>query len=430
MTDPQSDHSTNDTGNTACQAFSGRSQPPAGYGFFPWAQASWDAQRCPTPHPGGFGPIPLGGDGEWVAAGKGQLAGCSNDLEAVARFLSQHAHNTNTVQAYRKEIERFLLWLGLERDRALSEAEPDDLTLYDEVLHDPTRWAHWYANQRYPRTSPHWRPFIGLLSDRAARSAVSIVQRLYQWLVEQGYLLRNPVVASQARYTITGQYPRQERYLPQQLWAYVLEHIETRMPRQTPIEEARYQRARWVFSALYTLLARASELIDCRQGALFYRTEADGSRQWWWKVVGKYRHPKSPPEYVPIPETLIEALGDYREHLGLARYPAPDENTPMVVSLYPQRDGWRPLHRKAAHYIVKQVCREAAAAMRETDPVWARRLDSASTHWLRHSGISHQITSIPPDELLRLARLRSPILLHTYVATEDLTLPPHAEVRR
>ncbi|MFP4129220.1 MAG: tyrosine-type recombinase/integrase [Halorhodospira sp.] len=399
-------------------------------GFFPWCLAEWDPDNAatPTPHPGGYGPIPLGGgSGYLLTDDGGHLAGCSSDLEAVALYLARHRRNQHTARSYRKEVERFLLWLGLERDRALSEARPEDLTLYDDLLRNPRRWAHWYTDHRRPRTDPQWRPFQGTLSAGARHYALAVVNRLYNWMTEQGYLRLNPVNASAAEIESARKPARQERYLNPQLWRTLIEAIET-MPVRTARQRARYERARWVVRALYTMLARASEFADATQGSI-YAVERPEGRQWWWTVRGKHRRRHDPPDHVPLPQALIDDLARYRSYLGLPPSPAPGETTPMIVSLYPQRDGWQPVTRRTVYRIVKDAGEHAAALLEERgEEQRAALMRRASTHWLRHTGITHRVDAgVRFHELQRLSRLKTIEMLRTYTHAEDDRLAALAE---
>ena len=250
--------------------------------------------------------------------------------------------NPNTLAAYQREIERFLLWLGLARGKALSEATGEDIALFDDLLQFPERWPQWYGAPR-PRRDPNWKPWSGRLSARSRLGALAVVNRCYRWLVAQGYLRLNPVEAAGIRLRQARAAPVQERFLDAGLWQAVRAQVEA-MPRATPSQQARYHRTRWVIMALYGMLARASEFTSARMGDLVQVRRPSGT-QWWWQVRGKHRSEADAPDAVPVPPALMDELSLYRAHLGLSPLPAPDEATPMVVSLYPQRDVWAALNR-------------------------------------------------------------------------------------
>lgn len=365
-------------------------QPPAAAdrtGWLPWCERP--ADPAATPHPGQLGPLPRGGDGPLVTADRGHLADCPDDLRAVARWLARHKDSPHTLAAYRTHIERFLLFLGRERGKALSAASPEDLNAFDDLLQAPQRWPHWYAEAPFERTDPRWRPLTRPLTGRSRYYAVAVVSRCYRWLVQVGYLRRNPVAASSAQTRAPQRSPVQERYLDAELW-HALQATIAALPQATAAQRARYHRARWVFSALYATLARASELTAARMGDL-YPVRRPGGTQWWWRVHGKHRRAQDDADEVPVPRALIDELAVYRRHLGLPAQPEPGEQTPLVVGLYPRRDGWRPLHRSTLHRLVKAVTHAAAERLEAEDPDGAERLRRASAHWLRHTGITHRL---------------------------------------
>jgi site-specific recombinase XerD len=338
-----------------------------------------------------------------IASERGHLADCRSDLEAVTRWLARQKDTPNTLAAYQREIERFLLWLGLARGKALSEATGEDITLFDDLLQSPERWPQWYGEPK-PRHDPSWRPWSGKLSARSRYAALSVVNRCYRWLVAQGYLRLNPVEAAGLR---------QARFLDARLWQAVLAQVQA-MPQHTATQRARYHRARWVVMALYAMLARASEFCNARMGDLIPVRRPSGL-QWWWQVRGKHRSEADAPDAVPVPPALMDELSLYRAHLCLSPLPAPDEATPMVVSLYPQRDGWAPLDRTTLWRLIKGVFAATAAAIADTDPDGAAHLRAASPHWLRHTGITHRLDAgLGLKEAQALSRHRSLQALSPY----------------
>ena len=99
---------------------------------------------------------------------------------------------SNTQRAYRKEAERFLLWAITHKAKALSSMNNEDCTQYRDFLADPQPRSRWCGDRSRERWSPLWRPFEGPLSASAQRHAVTILQNLYGFLVDQNYLMGNP----------------------------------------------------------------------------------------------------------------------------------------------------------------------------------------------------------------------------------------------
>ncbi|WP_201247118.1 hypothetical protein [Halochromatium salexigens] len=140
--------------------------------------------------------------------------------------------------------------------------------------------------------------------------------------------------------------------------------------------------------ALYALLARASEFCNARMGDLVPLRRPSGVH-WWWQVRGKHRTEADAPDEVPIPPALIEALSRYRSHLGLSPLPEPGEPTPMVLSLYPKRDGWAAVNRSKLWRLIKQVFTATTEAIEADDPDGAahftRRLAALASPYRHHA---------------------------------------------
>lgn len=384
------------------------------FGHLPWCSPDSRGSPC---HPGALPPIPLGGDGPLVTEDRGHLPDCQNDLEAVSRWLARQKDNRHTLEAYRREIERFLLWLGLERGKSLSEATGEDITLFDDLLQAPERWPQWYGELK-PRSDPAWKPWTGKLSARSRHAALSVVNRCYRWLVAQGYLKRNPVDAAGLRLRRPRKASVQERYLDHDLWQAVLATVET-MPRDTPRDLRRYHRSRWVMHALYAMLARASEFCTAQMGDLIKISRPSGV-QWWWRIRGKHRSEADAPDEVPVPPGLIRELGVYRAHLGLSPLPEPGEATPMVLSVQVGEGGaLLPIDRTNLWRIVKSVFAATADRIEDENPAGAEHLRAASPHWLRHTGITHWIDEgVSLKDAQALSRHRSLQDLGTYAHSD------------
>lgn len=123
-----------------------------------------------------------------------------DDYQAIKCWLSQWPEASTTRRAYRKEAERFLAWMILERGKAFSDGIADDCLAYRTFLADPQPAARWRGPQ-VPRVvtvsgtdlhNPAWRPFTGQLSPRSAAYAETVLAGLCGWLVARGYLDSNP----------------------------------------------------------------------------------------------------------------------------------------------------------------------------------------------------------------------------------------------
>jgi site-specific recombinase XerD len=357
--------------------------------------------------------------------GHAQIA-AANDLEAIRAWLARFADKETTFGNYRKEAERLLLWSLVEVGKPLSSLTHEDCLRYQQFLTDPQPAAIWVAGggRKHPRGDARWRPFHGPLSAASARQAMVILNVLFSWLVQAGYLAGNPLALSRQRTRRTA--PRITRYLEPGLWQEVKDYIAS-MPQDTARARAHYHRVRWLFTLLYLGGLRIAEAGGNTMGQFFVRRDADGTMRWWLTVHGKGDKER----LVPATRELMTELARYRQSLAMTALPAPHETTPLVLPIgstseSPRRKPGGPLNQRltrvALHTIVKRVFAGAARQLRERGAEFEARaalLEQASAHWLRHSAGSHMA-----DQQVDLRLVRDN-LGHASLSTTSLYL--HAD---
>src|SRR6476619_3842875 len=132
--------------------------------------------------------------------GRAQIA-ANHDLDAIRAWLSRFHDTKTTFESYRKEAERLLLWSLVTLDKPLSSLTHEDCLRYQQFLADPQPAATWVAGggRKHPRHDARWRPFYGPLSPASQRQAIVILNALFAWLVQAGYLAGNPLSLSRQR---------------------------------------------------------------------------------------------------------------------------------------------------------------------------------------------------------------------------------------
>jgi len=309
-------------------------------------------------------------------AGTIKQISAGDDLEAVRCWLAEFHDSPHTFRNYRKEVERLLLWSFYELGKPLSSLVREDLSRYEAFLEDPAPREQW-CGPRVGRDAQGWRPFEGPLGAGSRRQALVILNSLFAYLVEAGYLASNPISLIRRRGRMAKRDPITiERFLEQDLWILVLQFIDS-MPRETPGQRARQERARYLFSLLYLLGPRVSEVASHTMGSFVERRG-----KWWWNVHGKGDKDAS----IPVNQEMLGALERYRTFLGLSPLPTPEETTPLV----PNIGGTRPVTANMVYRIVKDILSRAADAVEPTNAHRAKKLRRASTHWLRHTAVTHQ----------------------------------------
>ena len=309
-----------------------------------------------------------------------------DDRSAVLAWLARYAGSAATLASYRKETERLLLWCVLQHQVALSDLTHEDMLVYQRFLANPEPVRRWVmaGGQKPARNSPDWRPFAGPLSPSSVRQALSIINSLFSWLVEAGYLAGNPLTL--ARRKRLHRPPRVTRFLPMAHWQEVRQTIES-LPATTDRERAHAARARWLFSLLYIGGMRVSEVCDGVMAGFFCRRGSDGRERWWFEATGKGEKTR----LIPATAELMTELMQYRRSRGLLPLPAHDEVMPILL---PVIGPVKPMARTAVHEIVKAIMRATAERLRlRGDPgalAAAAHIEQASTHWMRHTAGTHQ----------------------------------------
>jgi site-specific recombinase XerD len=306
-----------------------------------------------------------------------QQISATNDLQAVQCWLAEFEKSPQTQRAYRKESERLLLWSLIEKQKALSSLTRDDLRDYQQFLLNPRPEARW-CGQRKPRHTPQWRPFEGPLSEGSVAQAITIVNAIFSYLVEAGYLSGNPLglMRRKIKQYSTNKIKVTERFLEQALWQAVVDYIEG-LPKITSREQKEYERIRFLFHLLYLQGPRVSEIANSTMQSV---KQIRG--KWWWQVTGKGQKT----QLIPINESMLNALIRYRQFYGLPQLPQPDEQHSLFMNL----NGTQSVSSNMIYRIVKKVFMDCAKTFERSRPDFAMKLKLASTHWMRHTSITHQ----------------------------------------
>ncbi|SIO72342.1 Site-specific recombinase XerD [Burkholderia sp. GAS332] len=343
------------------------------------------SRPCSLSRPSSFRNVLDGRDGTNRGdAGHSQLS-ARNDLDAVRAWLANYADTKTTFDNYRKEAERLLLWTVVQLGKPLSSLTHEDLLLFRVFLVNPQPENRWVSASggKYARGDARWRPFNGPLSPASQRQALIILNGMFTWLVDAGYLRGNPMALLRQRGKRAA--PRVTRYLSISLWDEVKGFVG-QLPQDTGLQKAYSARCRWLTTLFYLQGMRVSEVATGTMGDFSRRLGADGREQWWLHIVGKGEKERT----VPASPELVAELARYRQANGLPPLPGRTDDTPLVI---PFRGKRRCMSRSAVHDAIKNVFGNAAAGLRARGPEFkdrANELDRASAHWLRHTSGSHQ----------------------------------------
>ena len=322
------------------------------------------------------------------SAGTNRLPGRSalaarNDLEAIHAFLKTRRPG-HTRRSYQKEIERFLLWCILERKKAMSSLSVEDCTAYRDFISGPIP-AQWIGTSGVERWSPHWRPFkSSQLSLSSLKLAITVIKSLFEFLQKLRYLDTDPWAAVPH----LGESPagiRTDHALTMDQMQFVLQYSKDHCSR----------RLHFILMLAYGTGMRLQELVDARLGDLKeYFDNVGGERCLILQVTGKGGRARE----VLIPFEVEIALRECLAERTLNDAPLSlddgerNPDAPLICGV----DGRGPLTPSALYKTLKTFFAEAAAERAKTYPADAKWILAASTHWLRHTHITHAIARDVP----------------------------------
>jgi site-specific recombinase XerD len=325
-----------------------------------------------------------GTNGENRARGNRPQITADTDIDAIKAWLARFIDTKTTFDNYRKEAERLILWSTIQLGKPLSSLTHEDWLVYQRFLSNPEPKNRWVMRdgRKFSRSHPEWRPFSGPLSPTSQRQSAVILNALFSWLVNAGYLAGNPLSLSRQRNR--NAQSRITRYLDEVLWLEVKMTIDS-MPKESNRDREHYFRMRWIFSLLYLCGLRISEVVNNTMGCFFCRRDRNGEERWWLEVLGK----GSKLRIVPATNELMVELARYRREKGLSSLPLSNEQLPLLLPIGQRTDQ---MTRGAVHAIVKKVFEKTAARLRakgNPDDATAELIEQASAHWLRHTAGSH-----------------------------------------
>ena len=300
-----------------------------------------------------------------------------NDADAVTHWLSEYTASPQTWRTYQREAERLLLWLA-QQQLSLNAVDRAALQAFEAFLANPQPSRIWVGPSK-PRQHPDWRPFRGPLSASSRRQSLVILQGMFSWLVEAGWVTHNPfrLMRDKSR-RLNNQTPRIERYLEKSLWDWLWAWIQREVDNH-PRAQFEQSRRQIIFAFAYMLAPRINEMATAKMGDIYQR-----EGRWWWEVTGK----GAKLAQVPVPDDFMHYLAQWRKVLGLTPQPLFQEDTPLLRSL----NGQRSISDNQLYRLIRTTFKQAADVLEQEggEPANVMALRHATPHWLRHTAITHQ----------------------------------------
>ena len=345
------------------------------------------------------------------------------DYQYASEFIYSYRGSPDTFSTYRREIEHFLHWCWLVRQKSLNAILREDFEAYVDFARNPP--ASWIGKRNVARfvlkdglrtPNPRWRPYVSagneyVLSQAALQSLFSVLSSFFNFLIQENYAAANPVakMRQKSKFLRGRQGQSRIRRLSPLQWEYVIEAAE-KMAAEKP---ATHERTLFIMNALFALYLRISELVETpRWQPQMGHFQLDQEGNWWFLTVGKGNKERE----ISVSDAMLEALKRYRRSRGLPPLPAPGEASPLI---HRNRGGGGVTSTRQIRRIVQACFDRAVARMRsEGFEEEADRLAEATVHWLRHTGISEDVKHRPREHVRDDAGHGSSAITDRYIDVE------------
>ncbi|MDO8845251.1 site-specific integrase [Methylicorpusculum sp.] len=366
-----------------------------------------------------------------------------HDLDAITCWLSLKDDNAKTRSAYKKELERLVLWAVLERGKAVSSLNTTDCKAYVHFLKtlDASN-RQWVALEPPIKSRGTWKPFYyrakangptvdsqgspspqPVLSPRSVGYAKTVISSCMDWLVKQNYLKHNNFDSIQTTKFAQTTPQTQNRSFTHAQMQGVFSYAESQVQEGQPAF-AQNRRTLFVLKFAFHTGLRIHELAAARFGDIECLEDETGEH-YFLKVIGKNTQARK----TSLPQVFIEELKAYLRGRGLpTHFDFLPHEAPLIPSL---RDstGRKHLTPGGIHHILSgffgQMYDHLTAADDPNQRRLANKLQKASTHWLRHSYGSY----LANDRQVPLAYIRDE-LGHANISTTSLYLDTDVKERQ
>lgn len=358
-----------------------------------------------------------------------------NDYQITKEFLLSYRGSEDTFNSYRKEVDRFLQWLYIKSKKTLSETDKNDIENYIRFCSNPP--SEWTSSRKHTRfllengvrvPNPSWRPFHARkskvdhakgkatslakyeLSDSGKKAMLRILSSYFSYLEMEDYTDQNPVkrIRQKSQFIRTRSGPDPIRRLSPLQWESVLNVCKDACEK----DEA-YERDLFILTCLYSMYLRISELAASTHHSPkmndFYK---DQYGCWWFKTVGKGNKERE----ITVSDDLLESLKRYRSHLDLSELPNPSDNTPLIARH--KGAGAIQSTRQIRHLVQVYFDKAKNQLISEGLHHEADEMAAATTHWLRHTGISDDIKHRPKEHVRDDAGHSSSSITDKYIDVE------------
>lgn len=313
--------------------------------------------------------------------------GAKNDLEATFCYLSRFNDSKHTYRAYKRELERLLLFAVLIQKKPFASFLVEDCNAYIKFLEKPHLG---YVGPKVPKSSPRWKPFADeSMSAKSIKQALTIIRSFFKFLVDARYLVANPWNLVEAPKLAKTLYPMKiERALQDQLWEKLIAFLTEQAK---PFDQYQYRVALAAILLMGDSGLRRHEVVISRRDKLCLYNSNE--KIYTLEVRGKGMKDR----LVPVSERTVNALRSHWIDRGLDFDTQVQDIALIAPLVIPRHAASLKKHEEkemrdysvdAINRLIKSVWNtinksSEAAAVFTPDEI--RTLESTSPHAFRHT---------------------------------------------
>lgn len=348
------------------------------------------------------------------------ILGVNDDIEAVGMWLRECGRNSpNTLQTYKREAEKLLVWASTVKGKGLGELTREDHLDFQEFLTAVPQ--DWIMTRRFKRNNSGWRPFLSQPSASSIAHSVTILYGMMEYLTSSGWFLANPMPKPKS--TIRKTWRPTRKALSRDIVQIILDSTSESQVGESPKDVLTRMRDRWI---VYFMVHMAPRVSETRSVGGNIRSEiVEGKTMWIWSLVGKGGRD----EELPVPAHVMSEFENFRLALGLPSLPELHDKTPIFPSFRKMsKDGdysdlSEQLTRNSIYKRITEHIAPRAKKFAAQRGVEASQLDLVSPHWLRHTALTEILRKSGDLQVARkLGRHRDINTTAGYTQTDLITL--------
>lgn len=337
-------------------------------------------------------------------------------IKSIEFLVLNGRKSAQTFNAFRTEIERFILWAWLEKEKSITELSEEEINIYIDFSMSPavswvnTQIERHFVSNKHPKANTefnlqgelpnkHWKPFRVAESNFSSRAKkikrnpsknslnrqYSILSVFFSYLMKTEYINKNPMqlVKKYSPYLNTNTKSPVIRTFSKDDWQLIL-NITINKANM----DKTWERNLFAIVTLKTLYLRISEIADRDIWTPKMNHFIEYKGYFWFEVFGKGKKER----IVSVPKEYLLYLKRYRNYRGLSDFPSKDDNSPLIHKI----KGQQGLSVRQCTRIIEETFKYVSSFLSNNDNTQkAQEISIASSHWLRHTGASIDIEDRP-----------------------------------